>query len=50
MITERRFSKSQLVKAARRGFDLRALEARRQRLEMEAYLLGVEIAAICRAR
>jgi hypothetical protein len=48
-MTQRKFTKSQLTKAARRGFNLRALEARRQRLQMEAFLLGVDIEAICRA-
>jgi hypothetical protein len=47
MTTQRKFTKTQLNKAARRGFDLKALEARRQRLAMEAFLLGVDIEAIC---
>jgi hypothetical protein len=47
-MTKRKFSQAQLAKAARRGFNLRALEARRQHLEMEAYLLGVDITAICK--
>lgn len=47
-MTKRKFSRSQLTKAAKRGFDLRALEARRQRFEMEALLLGVDIETLCK--
>jgi hypothetical protein len=46
MTTKRKFTKSQLTKAAKRGFDLKAIEARRQRLIMQAIMLDVNITAL----